>query len=178
MANIPPSDQLLSIGRIQSAYGIKGWVWVYSNTDPTDNVFAYAPWYLQLGDSWRQIDVLDWRVQGKGLVCRLDGCTDRNAAEALHGAVIWTAKTNLPDLPEGDYYWSDLVDCHVWTIDNQYLGLVDSLMETGANDVLVVKPATGSLDRQERLIPWIPEQVVTSVDIVGRRITVDWDIDF
>ena len=66
----------------------------------------------------------------------------------------------------------------VWTMDGQLLGRVDSMMETGANDVLVVKPATGSIDKTERLIPWLPEQVVKSVDIANQRITVDWDIDF
>ena len=150
MASIPSSDQLLSIGRIQTAYGIKGWVWLYSNTAPTTNIFAYTPWYLQVG----------------------------NAAEALQGAVIWTAKTNLPALTDGDYYWSDLLDMSVWTIDGQLLGEVDSMMETGANDVLVVKPVAGSIDKTERLIPWLPDQVVTAVDVANRRLTVDWDIDF
>jgi len=178
MTTIPPSDQLLSVGRIQSAYGIKGWVWVYSNTDPAANIFAYTPWYLQVGQAWREVRIADWREQGKGLVLRLDGCTDRNAAEALHGAVIWTAKANLPDLPEGDYYWSDLIDLSVWTVDGQLLGQVHSLMETGANDVLVVKPVSGSIDQNERLIPWLPGQVVTQVDIANKRLTVDWDIDF
>ncbi|MCB1658956.1 MAG: PRC-barrel domain-containing protein, partial [Pseudomonadales bacterium] len=72
----------------------------------------------------------------------------------------------------------DLIDANVWTVDGQFLGQVYSLMETGANDVLVVRPVAGSIDQQERLIPWIPEQVVTVVDVVNKRLTVDWDIDF
>jgi 16S rRNA processing protein RimM len=175
---IPSIDQLLTIGRIQSAYGIKGWVWIYANTEPMDNVFAYTPWYVQIGKDWREVDVVEWREQGKGIVARLAGCNDRNAAEALHNAVIWTAKTNLPSLPEGDYYWSDLIDLQVWTVSGQLLGQVHSIMETGANDVLVVRTCAGSIDSQERLIPWIPEQVVTLVDIVNRRLVVDWDVDF
>ena len=178
MASIPASDQLLSIGRVQTAYGIKGWVWVYSNTAPTTNIFAYTPWYLQIGNEWREVKVAEWREQGKGLVLRFPECIDRNAAEALHGAIIWTAKTNLPELSDGDYYWSDLLDANVWTVDGKLLGQVHSLMETGANDVLVVRPVIGSIDQQERLIPWIPEQVVTLVDVVNKRLTVDWDIDF
>lgn len=178
MATIPPSDQLITVGRVQSAYGIKGWVWIYANTDPTTNIFGYMPWYLQVGKEWREIKAIEWRVQGKGLVAHFKDCHDRNAAEALLGAVIWTAKANLPDLSDGDYYWSDLMDAMVWTVDGQLLGQVHSIMETGANDVLVVRPATGSIDQQERLIPWIPEQVVTVVDVVNRRLTVDWDIDF
>lgn len=178
MASIPSSDQLLSIGRVQTAYGIKGWVWLYSNTAPTTNIFAYTPWYLQVGNEWREVKVAEWREQGKGLVSRFPDCHDRNAAEALQGAVIWTAKTNLPALTDGDYYWSDLLDMSVWTVDGQLLGKVDSMMETGANDVLVVKPVAGSIDKIERLIPWLPDQVVTAVDVANRRLIVDWDIDF
>lgn len=178
MTAIPPSDQLLSVGRIQSAYGIKGWVWVYSNTEPPSNIFAYTPWYLQVGQEWREVKIVDWREQGKGLVARLQDCADRNTAEALHGVAIWTDKANLPDLPEGDYYWSDLIDLSVWTVDGKLLGQVHSMMETGANDVLVVKPSVGSIDQTERLIPWLPDQVVTAVDIANKRLTVDWDIDF
>jgi 16S rRNA processing protein RimM len=178
MATIPPSDQLISIGRVQSAYGIKGWVWIYANTEPTTNIFGYMPWYLQVGKEWREVEAVEWRVQGKGLVAQFKDCHNRNAAEALHGAVIWTSKQNLPDLSDGDYYWSDLLDANVWTVDGKLLGQVHSLMETGANDVLVVRPVIGSIDQQERLIPWIPEQVVTLVDVVNKRLTVDWDIDF
>lgn len=178
MSVIPSIDQLMTIGRIQSPYGIKGWVWVYANTEPMTNIFGYTPWYLQIGKEWRDIQLVEWREQGKGVVARFKDCSDRNAAEALQGAVIWTAKTNLPELPQGDYYWSDLLDAMVWTVDGQLLGQVHSLMETGANDVLVVRPVAGSIDRQERLIPWIPEQVVTAVDVVNKRLTVDWDIDF
>jgi 16S rRNA processing protein RimM len=136
------------------------------------------PWYLQVGKEWREVEAVEWRVQGKGLVAQFKDCHDRNAAEALHGAVIWTSKQNLPDLSDGDYYWSDLLDANVWTVDGKLLGQVHSLMETGANDVLVVRPVIGSIDQQERLIPWIPEQVVTLVDVVNKRLTVDWDIDF
>jgi len=178
MATIPSSEQLLSVGRIQTAYGIKGWVWVFSNTDPIDNIFAYAPWYLQRGNEWHEANIAEWRAQGKGVVMRLQGCNDRNAAESWHGAVIWTAKANLPSLPDGDYYWSDLIDMSVWTVSGQLLGQVHSMMETGANDVLVVNPTASSIDQRERLIPWLPDQVVTAVDIANKRITVDWDIDF
>ena len=71
-----------------------------------------------------------------------------------------------------------MLDANVWTVDGKLLGQVHSMMETGANDVLVVRPVIGSIDQQERLIPWIPEQVVTLVDVVNKRLTVDWDIDF
>ena len=79
MASIPSSDQLLSIGRIQTAYGIKGWVWLYSNTAPTTNIFAYTPWYLQVGNEWREVKVAEWRELGKGLVLRFADCQDHSS---------------------------------------------------------------------------------------------------
>jgi 16S rRNA processing protein RimM len=84
----------------------------------------------------------------------------------------------LPELEEGDYYWSDLIDLEVRTEAGQLLGVVHSLMETGSNDVLVVQGTAESLDRSERLIPWLPGSVVKNVDLAGRVITVDWDPGF
>jgi len=178
MASIPSVEERIAVGRVHAAYGIKGWVWVYSLTDPMSNIFAYQPWYICHRGQWQEVTVEDWREQGKGLVALLPDCADRNAAEALAGAEIWVAKSKLPVLSEGDYYWSDLQDLQVWTVDGQLLGQVHSLMETGANDVLVVRGCAGSVDQRERLIPWLPDHVVLTVDLTNKRLTVDWDADF
>jgi 16S rRNA processing protein RimM len=122
--------------------------------------------------------VSEWREQGKGLVMRLDGVIDRNGAESLKGLALWVNKSCLPELQEGDYYWSDLLDLSVFLEDGRLLGQVHSLMETGSNDVLVVRAASGSMDARERLIPWLPDRVVKQVDLAGRRIIVDWDPEF
>lgn len=171
-------DALLQVGQINSPYGVKGWVWVYALTEPMDNIFAYTPWYLRRGGRFEAVEVAEWRRQGKGVVARLKGCDDRNAVELLNGVEIWVPKDILPVLGDGDYYWSELLDMDVWTDAGVFLGRVHSMMETGANDVLVVQGCEGSIDRQERLIPWLPDQVVTGVDRTLRRITVDWDPEF
>lgn len=171
-------ETLLKVGHINSPYGIKGWVWVFALTEPLSNIFAYSPWYIRRGGRFEAVDVADWREQGKGVVARLKGCDDRNGAEDLRNIEIYVPKDALPELDDGDYYWSDLEDQDVWTVSGVFLGRVHGMMETGSNDVLVVKPCEGSIDRQERLIPWLPEQVVTRVDQTTRRITVDWDPDF
>jgi len=178
MSDIPSPDRLVEVGRIQAAYGIKGWVWVYSNTDPITNIFAYAPWYARIDGVWQEMRVPEWRSQGKGIVMRLEGVSDRNGAELLKGLPIWVSKACLPELPDGDYYWSDLLDLSVFLEDGRLLGQVHSMMETGSNDVLVVRALSGSIDARERLIPWLPERVVKLVDVVGRRIVVDWDPEF
>lgn len=169
---------LLAMGHISTAYGLKGWVWVHARTDPISNIFGYQPWYLKTREGFRPVKVLEWRPQGKGLVARLDLAPDRTAAEALKNLEIWVPKSALPELEEGDYYWSDLVDLEVRTEAGLVLGVVDGLMETGSNDVVVVKAAKGSIDGRERVIPWLPGTVVKKVDLVGRLITVDWDPEF
>jgi 16S rRNA processing protein RimM len=92
---------------------------------------------------------------------------------------------SLPRLEPGDYYWSQLQGLQVWcrdagqpdNADRVLLGTVDYLIETGANDVLVVKPAAGSIDQRERLIPYLPGDVVTRVDLAEAVIEVDWFLE-
>lgn len=172
------AEDMVAVGHLQTPHGIKGWVWVYSLTDPASNIFGYRPWYLKTREGFRAVKVQEWREQGKGLVAKLDIAPDRSAAETLRNLEVWVPKTALPELEEGDYYWSDLVDLEVRTEAGQLLGMVHSLMETGSNDVLVVQGTAESLDRNERLIPWLPGSVVKNVDLIGRVITVDWDPEF
>ena len=171
-------DDIVIMGQVLLPYGVKGWVWVHALTDPITNLFGYQPWYLKTREGFRPVKVLEWRTQGKGVVAQLDISPDRNAAESLRNLEIWVSKDVLPELEEGDYYWSDLIDLSVRTQDGQLLGTVHSMMETGANDVLVVQASEGSMDELERLVPWVPGEVIKDVDLVGRMITVDWDPEF
>lgn len=176
-ASSKQDDEVL-LGKITSTFGIKGWVKVYSYTDPMENLLQYSHWQILLRGQRQVIRKLDGRVHGKGLVARLDGVDTPEAAQLLAGAEILLHRSKLPNLPEGDYYWNQLAGLQVVNTEGQLYGEVDYLMETGANDVLVVKPCQGSLDRQERLIPWRMPQVVRRVDLVAGLIEVDWDADF
>lgn len=177
-ASVPDAEDMVAVGHVATPHGIKGWVWVCSLTDPASNIFGYRPWYLKERGGFRAVKVLEWREQGKGVVACLDVSSDRNTAETLRNLEIWVPKVALPELEEGDYYWSDLIDLEVRTEAGQLLGTVHSLMETGSNDVLVVQGTAESLDRNERLIPWLPGSVVRNVDLAARTITVDWDPGF
>ena len=107
------------------------------------------------------------------MVIKLEGCNDRNQAEALVGAKIAVYRNQLPQLEgPGHFYWADLKGLQVVNTAGVELGVVDYLLETGANDVLVVK------GDQERLIPYLWKQVVQDVDLSAKRILVDWDADF
>ena len=163
----------VTLGRISGVHGVKGWVRVYSDTSPRENIVNYSPWYLVREGRQERWKVNSGRLQGKSLVAKLAGCNDRDTAEALVGAEIRTPRASLPDttLP-GEYYWADLVGLRVETLDGMELGHVDHLFETGSNDVVVVQG-----DR-ERLIPYIWEQVVREVDLQAGVMRVDWDPEF
>lgn len=174
----PNADDLISVGHISAPHGIRGWTWIHSLTEPSVNIFGYLPWYLKTKEGFKAVKVLEWNQQGKGVIARLDVCIDRTAAELWRNTEIWVPKSALPELPEGDYYWSDLMDLSVKTPSGQLLGQVETMMETGSNDVIVVRACEGSLDKQERLIPWLPGTVVKQVDLEAGVIVVDWDPEF
>ena len=175
-----PEDRI-EIGQLRAAYGLNGWLWVYSNTDPIRNIFDYLPWYIHSKAGWQTVDVKRWKPQGKGLVVALKGVSDRTAAEQLVGAEIWIAKSQLPQPAMDEYYWSDLKGLTVFAQDDAEqdinLGVIHELFETGANDVMVVRATAESIDAEERMIPW-HKDVVQRVDIAAGRIYVNWGVDY
>lgn len=82
-------------------------------------------------------------------------------------------------LPEDEFYWRDLIGCEVVNTTGYNMGIVDQIVETGSNDVLLVKAnAKDSFGKVERMIPFVPEQFIKTVDVQGKQILVDWDPDF
>jgi len=160
-------DDLICVGHILGAQGIKGWVRVFSNTSPRENIVSYSPWLVEQGGELRAMKV-SGRLQGKNVVARLDGIEDRTQAESLIGCRIFIDPQQLPDLNDGEYYWSDLIGLEVETQAAEPLGVVAEMLETGADDVMVVKG-----DR-ERLIPFVLDEIVTEIDLDKGRMVVDW----
>lgn len=173
-----PDAEHIQLGRVTSVFGIKGAVKVYSYTQPVENIFKYPRWLLKLNGQYQSFELVSGRRQGKVLVAQLRECQTREAAQALAGAEILLAKDKLPALENDEYYWHQLEGLHVFTTEGHCLGQVDYLIETGANDVLVIKPTAASFDQRERLLPWLPDQVILEVDLLKNRLLVDWDIDF
>ncbi|WP_448128135.1 ribosome maturation factor RimM [Salinicola sp. NYA28a] len=170
--------QHVVLGRLTSPHGVKGWLKVYSYTSPAQGIFDYPVWVLSMQGQRQSRRLLDARPQGKSLVVRLEGIDTRELAEQWAGAEVSIEKTALPELDSGEYYWHQLEELEVKTCDGVKLGRVDHLFETGANDVLVVKPSEGSLDDRERLLPFLPDDVIVQVDLAGRFMIVDWDPAF
>jgi 16S rRNA processing protein RimM len=171
---------LITIGKIVGALGIKGWVKVKSFTRPEENLLDHSQWFLvadanDQAAAPRQVTLIDSRWQSKGWVAKLADCDDRNAAELLRGLLIQIPRQQLPVLSEQEYYWQDLVGLAVEDVHGKRLGRVDSLMETGANDVLVVVDA---ITQQRCLIPYLPQQVIKKIDLGAGLMLVDWDNDY
>lgn len=170
--------QHVVLGRLTSPHGVKGWLKVYSYTSPIEGIFDYPHWVLSRRGQLETRRLLDARLQGKSLVVRLEGIDTRELAEQWAGAEVLMEKTALPELDSGEYYWHQLEGLEVVTRDGVKLGRVDYLFETGANDVMVVKPGEGSFDDRERLLPFLPDDVILEIDLGDGRMTVDWDPEF
>ena len=182
MAPSDATSYLISIATVVGAYGIKGWVKVRINLEDPASLTSLSPKQLtdSRGKHVRSVDIAAVRSQGKGFIAKLEGVDDRNAAELLRGHSIQIPESSLPGLNEGEFYWRDLIGCRVdLSVDdeNLRLGCVDHLIETGANDVLVVRPTEDSIDDRERLIPWLEDDVIVAVDIESQRLSVRWHPD-
>ncbi len=168
-------DEKIVLGKINGLHGVKGWVKVFSNTDPIEGIVQYSHWFLQLPNTsqWREIKLEGGRRQAKTVIAKLEGYDDRDDAMALVGATIAINVSQLANLGKDEYYWRDLIGLRVVNQQDIELGVVESLFETGANDVLVVKD-----EAQERLIPWTLGHAVLDVDIEQGVISVELDEDF
>ena len=165
------------MGRISGLYGVQGWVKVFSYTEPRTGILDYSPLYLASHGEWRPADVAAGRQQGKGVVLKLNAVDDRDAAQTLIGRDLAVRREQLPALPAGEFYWSDLEGLTVINKEGVRLGRIDHLFATGANDVMVVKTEAGQGGR-EHLIPFVQDVYVLAVDLQQATVTVDWDPEF
>jgi len=165
-------DKKIIVGKINGVYGVKGWVKVFSETDPREGITKYNPWFIKLRGEWREVKVEIGRRQAKTIVAKLEGFDDRDESLLLNGAVIGIKPEQMDCLKRDEFYWRDLIACRVVNQQGDELGIVDELLETGANDVLVVK---SDQDDREHLIPWTLDYTIIEVDLEQSLITVDWD---
>lgn len=165
-------EDLVVMGFVRGAFGIKGWVKIHADTEYADSLFDYPTWWLGKNGSWKPYAFENGAVQPKALAAKLEGVDERDTAEALRGMQIAVPRSELPEAGEGEYYWNDLIGLAVVNQQGETLGTVETLLETGANDVLVVKGEHG-----QRLIPFV-DQYVLEVLLAEGRILVDWGLDY
>ena len=163
--------QPVILGRIVGLFGVRGWIKVYSYTEPREAVLDYRDWLLGRDGDWQRVELAEGKRHGKAVIARLEGIDDRDAAAELIGSDIGVDRDALPEPEEGHYYWADLEGLSVRLEDGSELGAVERMLATGANDVMVVQ------GEQERLIPFVMDEVVLGVDLAAGRIDVDWEWD-
>ncbi|MGZ5049753.1 MAG: ribosome maturation factor RimM [Methylobacter sp.] len=166
------SDQHINVGKISGVFGVKGWVKVFSFTDPRENILGYSPWLLKKGSEVKTFKVTDGQLHGKAIIARLDGVNDRDQAALLTGWDVLISRSQLPEADKDEYYWDELIGLNVETDQGIPLGVVESLLETGANDVLIVQ------GEHDRAIPFLQGQTILSIDLDAGKIIVDWDPEF
>lgn len=159
------------MGRIAAPFGVKGWIRIRPDTAADRNLLEYKAWWVGRDGDWQEHAVAEAKVHGRSVVARLAGCEDRDAAAALRGGSVAVPREALPRTQSGEYYWVDLIGLKVLNMAAQDLGRVERILQTGANDVLVVQ------GERERLIPFIA-QVIQEVDPGAGVIRVDWGADY
>lgn len=170
-----PSEEFVLVGKISGVFGVKGWMKVFSFTEPRKNILSYSPLYISRKGKWVEAKLTGGRVQGKGIVMGLVDITNPDHVLPLIGSELAIRKEQLKPAGTGQFYWSDLIGLTVINLDDVVLGQVDSLFETGANDVLLVK----SKEQQtEMLIPFVMGEFVKQVDLDKKTIQVDWELDY
>ncbi len=173
----PVTDDLVVLGKIGAVHGVRGEVKVHAFTESVDSLLDYPVWLLRRDNDIKQIKLTSCRPQGKALVAKIEGIDDREIARTFTGYEICVPRSELPALEDDEFYWHQLEGLKVINQDQQLFGIVDHLLETGANDVIVVKPCAGSIDDQERLLPYT-QHCVQSVDLTAGEMHVEWDADF
>lgn len=157
------------LGHIAGLFGVKGWVKVHSYTKPREAILDYADWLIECAGEPRLCRVAEGQRHGKSIIALLSDINNRDEAAALIDGVISVSRESLPETADDEYYWTDLEGLQVVHLDGTVLGKVSYLLETGANDVLVVQ------GNQELLIPYVQDDVIKSVDLDNGIINVDWE---
>jgi 16S rRNA processing protein RimM len=172
---LPPED-LVVMGRVAAPYAVSGWLKIQPFTEYVDSLLEYPRWHLGKNGQWRSYRLLEGKVHGQTLLVNLEGVGDRNVAETMQGYEIAVLRADMPQPAEGEYYWDQLTGLEVVNLQGESLGHVVGVLETGAHEVLKIQ---GELDAKptERLIPFVGA-LVQSVDLAGKRIVVDWGLDY
>jgi len=159
------------MGRIVAPFGVQGWVKVEPLTAAPKNLLAYPQWWIGDGTNWQEHEVAEGRTQGRIVVARLAGCSDRDQAAGFRGTQVAVPREKFPQAQPNEYYWADLIGLRVVNEAGLDFGRVVRILETGANDVLVVQ------GERERLIPFIAD-AIAAVDLQDGLMRVNWDADF
>ena len=159
---------MVVVGRIGRPHGVRGEVTVEILSDVAERFSSGQRLMLSgLDRASRAVTVATSRIQGKVLVLRLEGCDDRDQAEALRGGLLEVATGDVPAAPEGAYYYYQLVGCRCVDRTAGELGRVVEVIEDGGGVLLEIQAPAGRL-----LLPFV-EAYLVHLDIAGGLIETD-----
>lgn len=162
------SDPII-IGRFASAFGVAGFIKVISYTENPADILKYEPWLVKESNAWQVLKIEEKKILGKHFLVKIANFDTKETVKYFTNCEIAIDKSQLSLLPAGKYYWHELIGLKVYSTHGEEFGVVESIMATGANDVLVVK------GERERLIPYL-NFVVIEVDLKQKKMLVDWEM--
>lgn len=165
-------NNIIPMGRVVGAFGILGWLKIKTDTQEEDSLGRYPKLLLNINHNWVNYKVEKFFAKAEVFHVKLEGISDRDQAALLRGTVVGIERDMFPKLPDNEYYWTDLIGLTVNNLANELIGTIESLMETGANAVLVIKNG----DKQH-LIPFVDNYII-NVDIKNQQVVVDWGLDY
>jgi 16S rRNA processing protein RimM len=174
-------DDLIQVGHITGAYGIRGGIRVSPYSLDADALLSVKTWWIDK-PSLRTVQVRNAKYHSGDVTATLVDVTDREAAEALKGATVQVSRSDFPELPEDEYYWTDLIGLDAVNLQGETLGKVTDMMHNGAQSILRITPvpdpnAAPDAKAPERLVPFV-DQYVKTVDLQGKMIALDWGLDY
>ena len=162
-------DLPVILGKVIGHFGVQGWVKIFSYTKPKQAILEYKEMSLKEKNQWKSIKIEESKIHGKNVLIKIKNIENREKAEQILGKYLGVSRGDLPDLPDGHYYWADLEGMEVKDLKGNKIGIVSHMLETGANDVMVIEKD------DEILIPFLMDRVVKEVNFKLNKIIVDWD---
>jgi 16S rRNA processing protein RimM len=174
-------DDLIQVGYVSGAYGIRGGLRVTPHSPDADALLSVKTWWIDK-PSLRAVQVRSAKYHSGDVTATLVDLVGRDEAEALKGATVQVSRADFPELPEDEYYWTDLIGMDAVNLEGEALGKVTDMMHNGAQSILRITPVAdpaGVDDAKvsERLVPFV-DRFVKNVDQQARLITLDWGLDY
>lgn len=162
------NDDFIIMGQLGAPLGVRGFVKVNSFTQNIIDLLQYDPWYLQSKEGWQELKKEATKLHGKRIAAKFSLWQTPEEIKPFVGTKIGVKRTQLAVLAKNEYYWHDLIGLAVINKDGKNLGIITSLLETGSNDVLIVKSDITTI-----AIPYLSSSIL-KVDLYKKMIYIDW----
>ena len=169
------SDRNILLGKLGKPHGVKGFLYIHYYGEDAKNLSDYEGLFLDDGTSVKVEKLL---LQKDRVILKFHDTNSRNDADKLRDKELFILEGSLPVLDSNKAYYFELEGLKVKNLDNVDLGKIKEILETNANDVLVIEPTKNSIDEKERLVPYIKDSVVKKINKTDKTILIDWPEDY